>query len=277
MKNAASAEEGVPKSRSLFSRLPINMDLYRFLSPFAIFLVFLAWYLIGLFMPHYIFPDPFETLRAVGDIFIEGILLKAVGNTLIHILVAFFAAGVLGTLIGMAMGRVRWIEAFGQDLVPLFQTIPGLVLISICIILFKFTNKAIMFSGFVFGLPNMIIGVWQGTKNIDANLVEMARIYGHSEWSIMHRIVIPWIIPDIISGLRVVMGLLWHGILFAEFMIGGGDCFGYQLYAALILFNIPRVFAWGVSVVSIMIIMEYGFFRPLENRLMVWKKRALQI
>jgi NitT/TauT family transport system permease protein len=276
MKNATSAE-GAPKSKSFASRLPVSMDLYRFLSPFAIFLVLLVWCIFGLFMPSYIFPDPLETLRAIGDIFIEGILLKAMSNTLVHILVAFFSAGLLGALIGIAMGRVRWIEAFGQDLVPLFQTVPGLVLISISIILFKFTSKAIIFSGFIFGLPNMIIGIWQGTKNVDANLVEMARIYGHSEWSIMRRIVIPWVIPDIISGLRVVMGLLWHGILFAEFMIGGGNCFGYQLYSALALFNVPRIFAWGVSVVSIMIIMEYGFFRPLENRLMVWKKRALQI
>jgi NitT/TauT family transport system permease protein len=276
MKNATRAE-GAPKSKSFASRLSVSMDLYRFLSPLAIFSVFLIWCLVGLFMPYYIFPDPFETLRAVGEILMEGILLKALGNTLIHILVAFFAAGTLGALIGIAMGRVRWIEAFGRDLVPLLQTVPGLVMISICIILFKFTNKAIMFSGFLYGLPSIIIGVSQGTKNVDAHLVEMARIYGHSEWSIMRRIVVPWVIPDIISGLRVVMGLLWHGILFAEFMIGGGNCFGYQLYAALALFNVPRIFAWGVSVVSMMIIMEYGFFRPLENRLMVWKKRASQI
>jgi NitT/TauT family transport system permease protein len=149
-------------------------------------------------------------------------------------------------------------------------------MVSLAIVIFKFTDQAIIFIGFIFALSFMIVGVWQGTKNVDANLIEMARIYGHSERSIMRQVVLPAVFPEILSSLRVIMGILWGVSLFGEYVMGS-EGFGYQIAIALQLFEIPDVFAWGFTVVTLMIIMEYGFFRPLENRLMVWKKRALQL
>jgi NitT/TauT family transport system permease protein len=219
------------------------------------------------------FPDPFEVFDGFRDVFEKGLFFPALLTTLYHILSAFFLAGSLGTLIGIMMGRVRWAEASGKDLVPLVQTVPGLVMVSLAIVIFRFTDQAIIFIGFIFALSFMIVGVWQGTKNVDANLIEMARTYGHSERSIMRQVVLPAVFPEVISALRVIMGILWKVSLFGEYVMGS-EGFGYQISLALFIFDIPEVFAWGFTVVTLMIVMEYGFFRPLEKYLMAWKKQA---
>jgi ABC-type nitrate/sulfonate/bicarbonate transport system permease component len=89
----------------------------------------------------------------------------------------------------------------------------------------------------------------------------------------MQQIVLPAVFPEIISSLRVIIGILWKVSLFGEYVMGS-EGFGYRIALALFIFDIPEVFAWGFTAVALMLIMEYGFFRPLEKYVMAWKKQA---
>jgi NitT/TauT family transport system permease protein len=62
--------------------------------------------------------------------------------------------------------------------------------------------------------------------------------------------------------------------LFAEFIMGQQG-FGYQISLALASFEVADIFAWGFTVVVLMVAMEYGLLRPLERALLGWKPRAL--
>ena len=55
----------------------------------------------------------------------------------------------------------------------------------------------------------------------------------------------------------------------------GQQGIGYQISLALGAFQVPDIFAWGLTVVVLMVIMEYGMLRPLERRLLAWRPQAL--
>lgn len=232
------------------------------------------WFLLGALLPENLLPGPLATIRALID---TGwpVFSRAVTATLWHIFAGTVLAMVFGVAIGILMGRVVVVSALLRDAIAIAQTVPGLIIVTLAIIAFKLTPTAVLAVAFFFGLPNVIVAVWQATRNVDPRLLEMARAYGHSEGSIMRRVILPAIVPDIVTALRVCVGILWHVVLFAEYIIGQQG-FGYQISLALSSFLVADIFAWGLMVVVLMVAMEYGILRPLERRLLAARPQAPQ-
>jgi NitT/TauT family transport system permease protein len=252
-------------------RPPRAQWAYTFVS-LGVLLV--AWSVLGALLPENLFPGPVPALRALGHAVESGLFVRALAATLSHLVAGTLLAVAVGVVIGVLMGRVAVVEALLKDVVAVAQTVPGLIIVTLAIIAFKMTPAGIVSVAFFFGLPNVIVTVWQGTRNVDPNLLEMARVYEHSEFSAMRRVIFPAILPDIVTALRVCVGILWHVTLFAEFIMGQQG-FGYQISLALASFEVADIFAWGFTVVVLMVAMEYGLLRPLERALLGWKPRAV--
>lgn len=231
-----------------------------------------GWFVAGLFMSENLLPGPVPTVRAFLDIG-SGLFFRALGASLWHLVAGTTLAMVFGVLLGILMGRFTLVGAALRDVVAIAQTVPGLIIVTLAIVIFKLTPTAVLAVAFFFGLPNVVIAIWQATRSVDPRLLEMARVYDHSELSVMRRVVLPAIVPDIVTALRVCVGILWHVVLFAEFIVGQQG-FGYQISLALSAFQVADIFAWGLAVVVIMVIMEYGLLRPLERRLLSWRPQA---
>ena len=237
----------------------------------AIGAVVAVWAILGLVLPETLLPGPVPTVRALFDL--GGVFFRALAATLWHITAGTVLAVAFGVVIGILMGRVRVVSASLRDLIAIAQTVPGLIIVTLAIIAFKLTPTAVLAVAFFFGLPNVVVAIWQATRNVDPRLLEMAQVYGHSEVSIMRRVIVPAIVPDIVTALRVCVGILWHVVLFAEFIVGQQG-FGYQISLALSSFQVAEIFAWGLAVVIIMVAMEYGLLRPLERRLLASRPKA---
>jgi ABC-type nitrate/sulfonate/bicarbonate transport system permease component len=236
--------------------------------------VLAGWTALGAVLPENLLPGPAPSFRALVQAMESGLFVRALGATLAHLTAGTALAVTVGVVVGVLMGRLAVVEALLKDLVAVAQTVPGLIIVTLAIIAFKMTPTGIVAVCFFFGLPNVVVAVWQGTRNVDPNLLEMARVYGHSELSAMRRVILPAILPDIVTALRVCVGILWHVTLFAEFIMGQQG-FGYQISLALSSFEVADIFAWGFTVVVLMVLMEYGLLRPLERRLLAWKPRAV--
>lgn len=246
----------------------------RLSSMAALAVVLAGWFVVGLFMSENLLPGPVPTVRALADIG-WGVFLRALGASLWHLAAGTTLAMFFGVVIGILMGRFALVGAALRDIVAISQTVPGLIIVTIAIVIFKLTPTAVLAVAFFFGLPNVIVAVWQGTRSVDPRLLEMAEVYEHSEVSMMRRVILPAIVPDIVTALRVCVGILWHVVLFAEFIVGQQG-FGYQISLALAAFQVADIFAWGLVVVVIMVVMEYGMLRPLERRLLAWRPQVQQ-
>ena len=77
-------------------------------------------------------------------------------------------------------------------------------------------------------------------------------------------LMLPAVVPHVISGSRIVLGIAWHVIIFAEF-IAGSSGIGRRINTALYLYNTAEVFGWGAIVITMMIVLDFGILRPLDT------------
>jgi NitT/TauT family transport system permease protein len=237
-------------------------------------LVFLGWVMLSNVYPETLFPSPSRTLLAACSLANTGALAAALKTTLFHILAGYLICMAVGISLGILMGRIRPVEEFNKDLISFAQTIPSLIIIAFSVIFFGISHLGVIFTLVVVGLPFIVVTVWEGAKNVDANLIEMGRVYHSGRKQILNKIVMPSVVPEIFAGSRLLIGALWRTTLFAEFIMGK-EGLGARIQKSMYLMETPEVFAWGGVVVALMVVSEHLVFRPLEVKTMNWKKKVM--
>jgi NitT/TauT family transport system permease protein len=235
--------------------------------------LFLGWMMLSNIYPETLFPSPSRTLLALCSLTKTGALGAALKTTLFHVFASYLICMAVGITLGILMGRIRPVEEFNKDLISFAQTIPSLIVIAFSVIFFGISHLGVIFTLVVVGLPFIIVTVWEGAKNVDANLIEMGRVYHAGRQQILNKIVMPSVVPEIFAGSRLLIGALWRTTLFAEFIMGK-EGLGARIQKSMYLMETPEVFAWGGVVVALMVVSEYLVFRPLEVKTMNWKKRV---
>jgi len=120
----------------------------------------------------------------------------------------------------------------------------------------------VIFVGVLFPL---LSNIYFGVKSVDPILLDAARTQGASRLQIFTKVVFPYTIPFLMTGIRIGMGIGWMCIVAAE-MIGvqGGGLGYYILTQALTLGLYDRMFA-GLIVVAILGLLTTGIMQYLEN------------
>ena len=79
----------------------------------------------------------------------------------------------------------------------------------------------------------------------------------------MRAVIVPSVIPYFLAAARITLGVVWQVTLFAEYLMGTRGV-GYQVSTAIKLLDTAQVFAWGLSIVALTLVFEYGVLRPVE-------------
>lgn len=227
----------------------------------------LLWHLLSLFFPPYLFPGPLDLSGYLAQILLSGELVASVLKTLYHLGMTTLVVIPTATFAGFLMGRRRVFEALGRPWVPFWQTLPDLIVIAFALIVFGLGSKGVVFVGFMISTPFMIVSVWQGVKNVDQELLQMAKAFHATDWEMLRQIVIPDALPHFLSGSRVAVGIAWHVIVFAEYLMTNTGA-GAQIKTAVNNYDNVGVFAWGIVVIAVMLLLEYGAFKPVERTLL---------
>lgn len=233
----------------------------------------LAWWLAAAHFPSYVLPGPPQVWQAFTDTVGRGVWTAMVGDTLIHTFGSIAIIVVLGLPLGVVIGRSIVAEDLSRMWLIFLQTIPTIVLIAIALIFIGTNTTSVIVVTVISGLTYFLINVVQGTRSIDRDLVEMARSYGATEPAIMRTIMLPSTVPFVLAGARVTLGVAWQITLFAEYLLGS-DGVGFQVNSAIKLLDTAKVFMWGLSIVIMTIIFEYGILRPVEAFLTRHQRRG---
>lgn len=227
----------------------------------------LLWHILSLRFPPYVFPGPLDLTGFYADAIASGALISAIARTLYHLGVTTLLVVPAATLAGFLMGRRQVFEALGRPWVPFWQTVPDLIVIAFALIVFGLGSRGVIFVGFMISTPFMIVNVWQGVKNVDRDLLQMATAFRATNWEILREIVIPDALPYFLSGTRVAVGIAWHVIIFAEYLMTNAGV-GARIKGAVNSYDNVGVFAWGIVVIVTMLVIEYGLFKPGERRIL---------
>ena len=129
------------------------------------------------------------------------------GLPTLWVLVAGFVLGlVVGVPVGMAIGRWRRLYLLSEGPINLFYTTPLAAMIPVLLVILGFGVSTKIFVVFVFVVFSVIINSAAGVRNVDGDLLELARSYGSSERSRWREIIIPSALPFVLTGVRIGIG-----------------------------------------------------------------------
>jgi NitT/TauT family transport system permease protein len=250
--------------------LRLDLLIQRFLLG-AVFLG--LWWLSSLSVPHYILPGPDRVWDALKLITGNGDLWSNLGITLWRVTVGFVLAAITGLPLGIILGANKRVGEFFEPVLPVLNTVSSAIWAIFAIIWFGISNATTIFVVFMTAMPLIITNVWQGTRTVNAEFIELAQVLRMPNWKVMTKIYLPTILPYFFSGARLAFGFGWRVSLVAE-TIGSSSGVGYRLRQAADLIRTDQVFAWTLTLVIMMATIEMGILKPLENYLFRWKKDA---
>ncbi len=213
--------------------------------------------------------------KAVAQVFAQeissGQLPYHLGITLLRLLISFIIAMILGTAIGIAMGRHRNLDHFFNQWLIIFLNIPALVTIILCYIWFGLVETAAILAVVVNKLPNVVVTIREGTKALDQELIEMAQVFRFGRWRTLRHVIWPQLSPYLIASARTGLALIWKIVLVVE-LLGRSDGMGYQLHLFFQMFDITRILAYTFAFILVIQLIEISIIEPLAQQAKKWRR-----
>jgi NitT/TauT family transport system permease protein len=233
------------------------------------------WWLCSLRIPHYILPGPPRVYEAFKLILGNGDLWRNLGITLERVGIGFVLATIVSVPLGIMFGAIRKLGEFFEPVLPVLNTVSSAIWAIFAIIWFGVSESTIIFVVFMTAMPLIITNVWQGTRSVSADFIELAHTLRMPAWKVMTKIYLPTIMPYFFSGARLAFGFGWRVSLVAE-TLGASSGIGYRLRQAADLVQTDQVFAWTITMIVMMAALEMGALKPLENHMFRWRREAEQ-
>ena len=196
-----------------------------------------------------------------------------VSATLRHLAIGFTIAFVIGTAIGIAMGRSAYWDAFFRDYVMLTLTTPGLVFALVCVMIFGLLDIGPIVAIVLTSFPHITVNVVEGVRAIPRDLMDMASAYGVDRRTRIRNIVLPAIAPFLFTAIRYGFAIAWKITALTE-LFGQTDGVGIQIRVEFLFFDIAGVLAWAFFLVGFALVMERLVLQRLERRFFRWRPKA---
>ncbi len=236
-------------------------------------LVLLIWFIAASGTPAFVLPGPQRVWNAWRALVVTDTFWRDLGATFGRVVVGFLLAAVAGTSGGLILGSSRALASFFEPILAVMNTISSAIWAIFAIIWFGISNASTIFVVFMTAMPLVLTNVWAGTQTVSADHVELARTFRMSRFKVITKIYLPTIMPYFFSGARLAFGFGWRVSLVAE-TLGATNGIGFRLRQAADLVQTDQVFAWTLTLVAMMIVIEMLILKPLENHLFRWKKPA---
>jgi nitrate/nitrite transport system permease protein len=163
-----------------------------------------------------IFADPFYS-KGPND---QGIGWNVL-SSLRRVGIGFGMAALVGIPLGFMLGRWRFMSDMAAPIVALLRPVSPLAWLPIGLLLFKAANPAAIYVIFICSLWPMIINTAVGVRQVPQDYLNVARVLNLPEWKVFTRILFPAVLPYMITGVRLSIGVAWLVIVAAEMLTGG--------------------------------------------------------
>ena len=126
----------------------------------------------------------------------------------------------VGVPLGLFMGLNRFAKGFFDPLIELYRPVPPLAWAPLVISVLGIDNLGKVFLLFMVSLSIMIISARAGASGTQLSKIHAAHSLGASKWQILRYVIFPNSLPEILTGVRVAIGMCWGTLVAAEFLAG---------------------------------------------------------
>lgn len=216
------------------------------------------WVVLQAFFDSFTHRDPFSQLYMGDHIY----------ASMKRITFGFVLAFITAVPLGLLMGRSGKAEAAANPEVELFRPIPPLAWVPIFTIALGFVwgPIAIVIMGIFFPL---LLSVRLGAKSVDPLLVDAARTLGANRLQIFTKVVLPYTVPYLMTGVKVGLGIGWMCIVAAEMLGAVGGGVGWYIWGTAQVSRYDLMYA-GMLTIGLLSVLTTGVAGLLERRLYKW-------
>ncbi|MFN2645834.1 MAG: ABC transporter permease [Burkholderiales bacterium] len=173
-----------------------------------------------------------------------------------RVLSGFLAAMIIGIPFGLAMATSRVFHDISFPVFEILRPVPPLAWVPAAIIFWPTQELSIGFVIFLGAIFTIMLNVIGGARSIDVRYFQAARSMGSSSWDIFRRIILPGVLPSIIVGCEVGIGITWNVVVAAEMISGGGGAIqssaggglGFFIWNSYIGFSYPLIVVGMISI-----------------------------
>ncbi|MBV8743548.1 MAG: ABC transporter permease subunit, partial [Xanthobacteraceae bacterium] len=219
------------------------------------FVVAAAWQIATLFFPPFLFPSLMDVFKRCIDIFTSWSQFSDVLATVGRILAGLAGAFIIGAVLAVLMVRSRAVNDFLSPILTLFQGIPALSWVVFAIIWFHGIEFRIFFIMVVTSLPAFTFQVLDALRGMSKDLFEMVLAFRPTRRKLFRAMILPAILPDIMTAWKVNLGNASRVVVVAE-LVGATGGVGYELLMQQQQFDMAGALAWTLQLVFFVLISQ---------------------
>ncbi len=163
-----------------------------------------------------LFADPFYQ-NGPNDQGIGWNILRSLGR----VGMGFGMAALIGIPLGFMIGRFRFLNDMTSPIISLLRPVSPLAWLPIGLLVFKAAEPASIWVIFISSIWPIIINTAVGVSQVPQDYLNVARVLNLSEWKVFTRILFPSVLPYLLTGIRLSIGVAWLVIVAAEMLTGG--------------------------------------------------------
>jgi NitT/TauT family transport system permease protein len=237
----------------------------------VIALIIGVWWAIVVATGSVVFPTPWQVVTGTIELIRDGTLWGHIGASLFRVGTGFLLAVTVAVPLGLWMG---WVNGAYITLNPLFQMlrpISPIAWIPIAILWFGVGNLSPIFLIFISSVFPMVVQTIAGVHTIEKRYLRAAANFGVSRATLFRQVVIPAVLPQIIVGMRIGLGVAWLVVVAAE-MIALRSGLGYLIIDSRNAGNRYDLVIAGMIIIGLIGLLLDGLMRLLEGlRVVRWR------
>lgn len=204
----------------------------------------------------------------------EAVLWNDIKMSASRVLTGFVLSVIVGVPFGLLMGMSPGMRAALNPIVSIIRPLPALSWIPLSMLWLGIDEQqkyAIVFMG---SFASVLVYTTDATLRVDQTLIAAARNLGANRLQVIRYVVLPGALPNILSGLKVVLAIAWTCVISAE-MVGANSGLGFRIWTAKEWSDTGQVLV-GMLSISITVLLLDILFRGLERLLLPWQREGTQ-
>jgi NitT/TauT family transport system permease protein len=239
--------------------------LKKILPPLAVLIALIAlWWVVVVRTESVIFPTPLQVVTGTLELAEDGTLWEHIGASLFRVGTGFGLAAAVAIPLGLWMGRVDGAYITLNPIFQILRPISPIAWIPLAILWFGVGNLSPIFLIFIASVFPMIVQTAAGVHTIERRYLRAAENFGVSKTVLFRQVIIPAVLPEIIVGMRISLGVAWLVVVAAE-MIALRSGLGYLIMDSRNAGNRYDLVIAGMIIIGVIGLILDAVMRKLEG------------
>jgi ABC-type nitrate/sulfonate/bicarbonate transport system permease component len=247
---------------------PERIAALRWIIPLGVLLVWQCW---AWWRASHLLPTPAAVLDLMLRDLVSGALLHDLWATLRRVLLAFTLAMLIGSTLGVLMGRQRTLDRLLDPWLLLLLNIPALVIVILGFVWFGLNETTTVAVIALNKIPNVAVTLREGARTLDQDFSELAQSFRLARSKTLLYITLPQLAPYFAVAARAGLALIWKVVLVVE-LLGRNDGIGFELHLFFQVFDVTGILAYSLAFILVMLTIEYGLLQPIERKVNHWRR-----